>query len=589
MNERFKAILRNGWTEPRHFFFWLAVLSLCVLVGVAAATGFRNPSLFLSFVALGCSLCFLVAVAGFFLAWVPPVRKLLAWVLARRFLFLAGAITVVALFYAVENWRGRRAWQSFKAQREGQGERLDFASLVPPPVPAGQNFFETPLWNDLHFVRTKDRILWSDTNWGSHVIFNAFGPKGDNAPSPGNWMKGQRIDLAAWQAFYRSTNNLFTGANGQTTNYFPIAKEPQSPAADVLLALSRFQDHRQLLITAAARPAARFWINYDDGPAMLLPHLARLKGAVQYLSLQANAALKAGDKETALADLKLIFRLLESIRGEPILISHLVRIAAIQIGLQSVWEGLADRQWSQAELELIEGELGKLDFLADYRFAMQGEQACNVWAVDYLRKTGPAGWDQLLGRDNEGTTSGELGSFLTSLIFRLMPTGWFDQNKLSACRLQDEYVLPPVDDQRHSVSPALVAQSQNALAQRHWGPYDVLLKMLAFSYGKAAERFARAQASVDQARLACAMERCRLDKGMFPETLDALVPQFIAKVPPDVVDGQPLKYQRTAENRFVLYSVGWNQTDEGGKIELTKQGSPDINRGDWVWPQYGGS
>ena len=46
----------------------------------------------------------------------------------------------------------------------------------------------------------------------------------------------------------------------------------------------------------------------------MLPHLARLKAASQYLSLHANAALKAGDRETALEDLKLQFRLIEAIR-----------------------------------------------------------------------------------------------------------------------------------------------------------------------------------------------------------------------------------------------------------------------------------
>ena len=170
-----------------------------------------------------------------------------------------------------------------------------------------------------------------------------------------------------------------------------------------MLALSKFEENRQLLIAAAARPQARFWINYDAGFAMLLPHLARLKASAQYLSLHANAALKAGDRETALEDLKLSFRLIESIRSEPILISQLVRIAMLAITLQPVWEGLADRQWTEAELRVIESELGKLDFLADYHFAMRGERACNVWGVDYFRKAGIAGLDEMVGPQGEAS------------------------------------------------------------------------------------------------------------------------------------------------------------------------------------------
>ena len=70
------------------------------------------------------------------------------------------------------------------------------------------------------------------------------------------------------------------------------------------------------------------------------------------------------------------------------MISQLVRIAVVQIALQPVWEGLADRQWTEAEVSAIESELGKLDFLADYRFAMRGERACNLWWVDYHSQSG---------------------------------------------------------------------------------------------------------------------------------------------------------------------------------------------------------
>jgi len=36
----------------------------------------------------------------------------------------------------------------------------------------------------------------------------------------------------------------------------------------------------------------------------------------------------------------------------------------------------------------------------------------------------------------------------------------------------------------------------------------------------------------------------------------------------------------------LLYSVGWNQTDDGGQLawaRQTKQDSVDSTRGDWVW------
>ena len=99
----------------------------------------------------------------------------------------------------------------------------------------------------------------------------------------------------------------------------------------------------------------------------------------------------------------------------------------------------------------------------------------------------------------------------------------------------------------------------------------------------AVKKFASAQASVDLARVACALERYRLANGKYPEMLDALVPQFIEKLPHDIINGQPLHYRRGSEWKFLLYSVGWNETDDGGQVVLTKSGSVDREKGDWVW------
>jgi len=79
------------------------------------------------------------------------------------------------------------------------------------------------------------------------------------------------------------------------------------------------------------------------------------------------------------------------------------------------------------------------------------------------------------------------------------------------------------------------------------------------------------------AALACALERYRLAHGQFPDVLDALAPQFMEKVPRDIINGQALKYRRTQDGQFVLYSVGWNETDDGGTVGSSRE------TGDWVW------
>ena len=87
----------------------------------------------------------------------------------------------------------------------------------------------------------------------------------------------------------------------------------------------------------------------------------------------------------------------------------------------------------------------------------------------------------------------------------------------------------------------------------------------------------------NEAFVACALERYRLEQSQYPKALDALVPQFAEQLPYDIVAGQPLKYRLTGDGQFVLYSVGWNEKDDGGQLVLNKDGRPNSEQGDWVW------
>ena len=109
--------------------------------------------------------------------------------------------------------------------------------------------------------------------------------------------------------------------------------------------------------------------------------------------------------------------------------------------------------------------------------------------------------------------------------------------------------------------------------------------MLFPAIGRTVIKLAAIQASIDLARVACALERYHLAHGEYPQTLDSLTPQFIEKIPHDIIGGKPLHFRREVNGQFVLYSIGWNETDDGGQIGLNKDGKFDWQHGDWVW-QY---
>ena len=119
----------------------------------------------------------------------------------------------------------------------------------------------------------------------------------------------------------------------------------------------------------------------------------------------------------------------------------------------------------------------------------------------------------------------------------------------------------------------------------HSSPYDAIALMSIPVICRHVVGFANAQTDVDLARVACALERYHLANGEYPAALDDLATQFISPMPHDVINGQPLRYRRTADGKFALYSVGWNETDDGGIVAFTKNGALDHEHGDWVW-QY---
>ena len=111
-------------------------------------------------------------------------------------------------------------------------------------------------------------------------------------------------------------------------------------------------------------------------------------------------------------------------------------------------------------------------------------------------------------------------------------------------------------------------------------------KLLMPSLSNAFAKTAFAQTGAAIAATACALEKCHRATGRFPESLDALNPQFIDKIPRDLIDGQPLRYHRTADGGYILYSIGWDAEDQDGLVSnaFNRTGEGDVPKeGDWVW------
>ena len=354
-------------------------------------------------------------------------------------------------------------------------------------------------------------------------------------PTNGDWRIGRMTDLKSWQLYYRTpvTNEtLVAGENSggvysywQTvtnpgsilTNDFAFPPTPKSPAADVLFALSKYDSDIEELRAAARLPDSRFPLNYDAEPFQIyLMHLAPLKDCTEVLRLCAVAELQNGQSDKALADVNLSLRLIDSIRSEPFLISHLVRIAMLNMTIQPVWEGLSEHRWSNAQLAELDQKLAELDFLSDCEFTARGERAEALENIEYMRRHRSSDMMRMMVENFHTSNFGLpepkmeiLKETARHVVFLLAPSSVFYQNTLNYVRIFQQSLLPAVNIRERTVSPDMAAKFAAVVGKldKHWLPNNRLAYNLLPTLGYELRKFAYAQSSVDMARVACALER----------------------------------------------------------------------------------
>jgi len=171
-------------------------------------------------------------------------------------------------------------------------------------------------------------------------------------------------------------------------------------------------------------------------------------------------------------------------------------------------------------------------------------------------------------------------------LIRVAPRGWVRQNQVAYNQLMTLSTLDSFDASQQRIYPKKQAENTRKLAAtiNKVTPYYMLAGMAVPNFVRAAQVAAHNQTLAKQAELVCALERYRLKNGNYPATLQTLAPDFIETLPHDLITGEPFRYRRQANGQFLLYSVGWNEKDDGGVMAINPQGQPAADEGDWVWP-----
>ena len=172
------------------------------------------------------------------------------WRIVRRILIgFAILATLIAILYAEEDWRGKRAWENYKREWEAKGEKFDWQAFVPPSVPDDQNFFTAPIFTNM----LNGKIVMNPYHSDGSPDFRA---EKDEVGYLGGEGKTRITDLKTWQVSYRNPTNA------SLAKEFPIAPQSQTPAKDVLFALSIFDSSVEELREASERPYSNVPSNY---------------------------------------------------------------------------------------------------------------------------------------------------------------------------------------------------------------------------------------------------------------------------------------------------------------------------------------
>lgn len=490
----------------------------------------------------------------------------------RYYVFGAACfVTLLALFYAVENRRGRQAWEEYRARLEAKGFKLDYADWQPPAVPDAENFYTAPLLKK-HGYKPMTPLPPGFAN-GMEVFGRAGGVAGEISTHYPALTAGTACDYPAIQSLLR--DRRLSGKTGPLA-FTNLPALPASPGQDMLAVMDDIRPVLDELRQASLRPQAQTaWRPF--GLTGDIPNFIFLRGVAQTMAAQAYAELETGRPAAALADARVLQQVRRAMTDDPTLVSTMIGVAIEGIHSGVFWEGWSRRQWSAEQLAAFQKYFLAQNGVASVYNSVAGGECAGLGAL--VTELPPR---EVISTFFYTQPKDSWEKRLLPRLGAVVPHGWFYQNRLAATRFLYEHVLNNLDPATPTVTPARLAEIQIAMEKEltHWTPYNVVLMVSVPSFTRAFQTIACNQSYVQMAGITCALERYRLENGAYPVRLADLAPKFITKVPVDVINGGDYHYRTTDDGQFLLYSVGWNEKDDGG------QRVPDSKKfaaGDWVW------
>lgn len=341
------------------------------------------------------------------------------------------------------------------------------------------------------------------------------------------------------------------------------ADHPESVAPIAERYFKNHDDAIQAILEAARTEGeARFPLDFSEGHLADLSHIEGVRNASRLLALRSRYALARQDAASAQESVDAMLALAATIEDEPGLIQQLVRMSVLSSHHYEWRAILSEQQLSDDELAQAQQTLKEIDLRNGMRLAMLGERAMGFHAFHHMYVLESVSQEYAQKHDGVLARPADCHGFL-SLMREIIEAA---EEPLIEGRLRADHLIESFEQ---SVSSKNSPKSQQLLVTAELVP--------ALKYAFAA--YANAEAARDSAIAGIAFRRHQLKYGKPPESLGALVPEFLDAVPLDPFEPEtPLKLVIEGD-QYAIYSVGKDLTDDRALLKtrtntMTSASSP---------------
>jgi acetyl esterase/lipase len=347
-----------------------------------------------------------------------------------------------------------------------------------------------------------------------------------------------------------------------------------------------------LLVAASKRPRRYDPLISGDGSviAILLPVLSQYREAARALMARAMLRVDEGNVDGAWEDLLACHRLARLVGQGPTLIDELVAIAVDGIAGAGDQGLLQHAGLTPAQIAKMRADLDQLPPMPKMVEKIDvAERFMYLDCVGMIARRGVSSLSELTGGSEPKSMVKSLidstaGAVIDWDQVLRMGNSWYDR-LADACRKPTyaarQRALGKLDNDLRKLAAAtkdwqslglsMLGSGRNAISERLGNVFVSLLLPAISSATRAEDRGAM---QFELIRLAFALAAYHADHGGYPAKLADLAPQYVAQVPQDIFNASPLHYRQEGGG-YLLYSVGVNGKDDGGKSYDDRKGGED--------------